>query len=58
MKQSHFNNILLRKKSAEQAVKSDYANDLRFHFDGDYDLESNLKTQIEYVLIAQGLDVR
>lgn len=50
--------ILLRKKTAEQVVKSDYANDLRFHFDGDYDLESNLKTQIEHVLKALGLEVR
>jgi nucleoside 2-deoxyribosyltransferase len=52
------NCILLRKKSTEQAVKSDYANDLRFHFEGDYDLESNLKIQIEYVLLAQGFEVR
>lgn len=50
--------ILLKKKTAEQAVKSDYANDLRFEFDGDYDLESNLKSQIEYVLKAQGFEVK
>ncbi|WP_047541369.1 hypothetical protein [Methylotenera versatilis] len=50
--------ILLRKKSAEQAVKSDYANDLRFHFEGYTELESNLKTEIEHVLIAQGLEVK
>ena len=50
--------ILLKKKSAEQAVKSDYSNDLRFEFNGDYDLESNLKTQIEHVLKAQGFEVK
>lgn len=49
--------ILLKKKSAEQAVKSDYANDLRFEFDGDFDLERNLKSQIESVLKEQGLQV-
>jgi nucleoside 2-deoxyribosyltransferase len=50
--------ILLKKRTADQVVKSDYANDLRFEFDGDYDLESNLKTQIEHVLKAQGFEVK
>lgn len=50
--------VLLRKKSAEHAVKSDYANDLRFHFEGYSELESNLKTEIEYVLKAQGFEVK
>jgi nucleoside 2-deoxyribosyltransferase len=44
--------VLLRKKSsaAQLPVKSDYANDLRFEFEGDYALESQLKTEIESVL--------
>lgn len=50
--------ILLKKKTADQAVKSDYANDLRFEFDGDYDLEKKLKEQIESVLRAQDIEVK
>jgi nucleoside 2-deoxyribosyltransferase len=49
--------ILLRKSSNEQAVKSDYANDLRFEFSGNYELESNLKIEIEHVLKTQGFEV-
>jgi nucleoside 2-deoxyribosyltransferase len=49
--------VLLRKKTAEQAVKSDYANDLRFEFDGDFDLQKKLQSQIECVLQELGLEV-
>ncbi|MCK9397016.1 MAG: hypothetical protein M0Q44_15670 [Methylobacter sp.] len=49
--------ILLRKTSNEQALKSDYANDLRFEFAGNYELESKLQTEIEHVLKAQGFEV-
>lgn len=49
--------ILLRKKTAKSPVKSDYANDLRFEFEGDFDLQTNLQKQIEGVLIELGLEV-
>jgi nucleoside 2-deoxyribosyltransferase len=49
--------VLLRKKTNEQAVKSDYTNDLRFEFEGDFDLQNKLQTEIEHTLKAQGFEV-
>lgn len=49
--------ILLRKKSAKKPVKSDYDHDLRFEFDGDFDLQTKLTTQIQNVLMAQGFEI-
>jgi len=49
--------ILIREKADEQQPKSDYANDLRFHYEGFSELENNLKTEIEHVLIDMGLVV-
>ncbi|MEM5548871.1 hypothetical protein [Pseudoalteromonas fuliginea] len=46
--------ILMRKANAEDLVKSDYANDLRFEY-GQYDLSEKLKIQIENVLKANGI---
>jgi len=49
--------VLLRKTSNEQVVKSDYANDLRFEFAGNFDLQNKLQAEIEHVLKAQGFEV-
>lgn len=49
--------ILLRKKTSEQAVKSDYMNDLRFEFVDSYDLEDQLKVQIESVLKHLNIEI-
>lgn len=49
--------VLLRKRTAVKAVKSDYANDLRFEFDGDFALQTNLQNQIVAVLIGLGQEV-
>lgn len=46
--------IVIRKKDAVEAVKSDFANDLRFEY-GTYDLEEKLKIQLEHVLEANGI---
>jgi hypothetical protein len=46
--------IVMREKDAVEAVKSDFANDLRFEY-GNYDMETNLKSQIEHVLEANGI---
>jgi hypothetical protein len=48
---------LLRKRSNDEQVKSDYTNDLRFEFDGDYELENVLKTQIENVIKSEGIEI-
>lgn len=52
--------ILLRKQLAagQQPVKSDYANDLRFEFVGDYELESQLKTEVENVLRHLNVEIQ
>jgi hypothetical protein len=49
--------ILLCSKSAENRPKSDYANDLHHVFDGDFQLEAQLKLQIESVLKHTGYEV-
>ena len=49
--------IVIRKKDATEAVKSDFANDLRFEY-GNYDLEGKLKSQIEHVLESNGIVVK
>ncbi len=49
--------VLLRKKTNDETVKSDYAHDLRFEFNGDFDLQNKLQIEIEHVLKAQGFEV-
>jgi nucleoside 2-deoxyribosyltransferase len=49
--------ILMRERTKDQAAKSDYMNDLRIEFEGNFDLQNNLQIEIEHTLKAQGFEV-